>query len=88
MKEGISLRKRLSLSKLAEPIEYEDNKTYYHRVWEHTVSGMWDGYNHPVRVIKSDETKTTRHHSDTLGKWNYQVEKSNWMWVTNLPLSL
>ena len=74
----------LSLSKITEPIEYEDNKTYY-RVWEHTVSHQWDGYRCPVRVIKSEETKTTRTHSDTLGKWNYRTEKANWMWVTNLP---
>ncbi|MHB8276698.1 MAG: hypothetical protein ACYDIA_03460 [Candidatus Humimicrobiaceae bacterium] len=74
----------LSLSKLVEPIEYADQGTTY-KVWEHTVSHQWDGHKYPVRVIKSEETKTTRHHCDTLGKWNYQVEKANWMWVTNLP---
>ena len=68
----------LSLSKLIEPIEYDDNGTTY-KVWDNTVSGMWDSYKGSVRVIKSEETKTTRTHSDTLGKWNYRVEKADWM---------
>ena len=74
----------LSLSKLSEPIEYDDNGTTY-KVWDNTVSGMWDSYKGSVRVIKSEETKTTRTHSDTLGKWNYRTEKADWMWITNLP---
>ena len=45
---------RLSLSKITEPIEYEDQGTTY-KVWEHTISNQWEGYNHPVRVIKSEE---------------------------------
>ena len=74
----------LSLSKLVEPIEYSDQGTTY-KVWDNAVSGMWDSYKGSVRVIKSEETKTTRTHSDILGKWNYRTEKANWMWVTNLP---
>ena len=46
---------------------------------------MWDSYKGPVRVIKSEETKTTRHHSCSLGKWESVEEKADWMWVTNLP---
>jgi len=37
------------------------------------------------KVIKSEETKTTRTRSDTLGKWESAEEKAGWMWVTNLP---
>jgi len=74
----------LSLSKLTDSIEYKDQGTTY-KVWDHTVSGMWDSYNHPVRVIKSDETKTARHNLGNLGKWESIEEKAGWMWVTNLP---
>src|SRR5450830_716519 len=74
----------LSLSKLTEPIEYADQGTTY-KVWEHTISNQWEGYDHPVRVIKSVETKTVRHRSCNLGKWENAEEKANWMWVTNLP---
>ena len=73
-----------TLSKLKEPIEYADQGTSY-KVWEHKVLGMWDSYNHPVRVIKSDETKTVRHHLGSLEKWESVEEKAGWIWVTNLP---
>ena len=46
----------LSLSKLTEPIEYEDMGINY-RVWEHTISNRWDSYKDSVRVIKSEQTK-------------------------------
>ena len=58
----------LSLSKLTDSIEYKDQGTTY-KVWDLTVSGMWDSYKGSVRVIKSEETKTARHHLGNLGKW-------------------
>ena len=74
----------VALSKINKPFVYEDKKTVY-RVWEHTISGLWDGYKKPVRVIRSEETKTVRHHCQDLGRWELKEEKVDWMWVTNLP---
>jgi len=75
----------ISLSKIIEPVTYiKDNTTY--RVWDHTVSDLWDGYDKPVRVIKSEEIKLLRHHSDETGKWEWQKLEADWYWVTNLPL--
>jgi len=74
----------ISLCQITAPIVYEkDNATY--RVWDHIVEGMWDSYNKPVRVIKSEEIKTVRHHCSKLGKWETVNEKVDWLWVTNLP---
>jgi hypothetical protein len=74
----------ISLSEINSPVVYEEENTIY-RVWDHTVLQMWDGYNGPVRVIKSEETKYVRHHCQELGKWEIQEEKADWIWVTNLP---
>jgi len=72
------------LSEIVNPVVYEEEKTTY-RVWQHTISDQWDGYSEPVRVVKSEETKTLRHHSDKLGCWEMKEEKADWIWVTNLP---
>ncbi len=74
----------MSLSAMTAPVVYEDEGTTY-RAWDHSISGLWDGYDKPVRVIKSEETKTVRHHCQEVGKWDLQEEKAEWMWVTNLP---
>ena len=74
----------MSLSAITAPVVYEDEGIRY-RAWDHTISGLWDGYNKPVRAIRSEETKTVRHHSEELGKWDVQEERAEWMWVTNLP---
>ena len=76
----------ISLSAINDPVVYEVGAVTY-RAWNHTISGLWDGYDRPVRVIRSEETKTVRHHSKELGKWDPQEERAEWMWVTNLPLS-
>jgi len=72
------------LSEIVEPAIYKDEKVTY-RVWQHTLSGMWDGYKDLVRVIKSEEIKTARHHCRQPGKWEISQEKADWLWVTNLP---
>ena len=77
----------ISLSGITQPIIYRKNKTDY-RVWEHKISGLWKGYKSEVKVIKSEETKNSRSHSREAGssnKWEYLQEKTDWMWVTNLP---
>jgi len=73
-----------SLSLLSEPKIYKQGKTYY-RVWDHLVSGCWDGYGKKVRVIVSEETTVKRIHSKDGKEWEDTVDKANWMWVTNLP---
>ena len=35
---------------LSKPEIYKNGKTTY-RVWDHTISGCWDGYGKDVRVI-------------------------------------
>jgi len=72
------------LSGIAEPVIYKDENTIY-KVWDHTIEGMWKSYNSPVRVIRSEEIKTVRHHSDKIGKWEWHKEKADWYWATNLP---
>ena len=74
----------ISLSGIINPVVYEEENTIF-RVWDHVLTGMWDGYKGSVRVVKSEETKTVRHHSDKLGGWKYIQEKADWLWVTNLP---
>lgn len=74
----------ISLSKITEPAVYSLESTTY-RVWDHVISGLWDSYKKPVRVIKSEEIKIVRHHSAELGKWEWQEEKADWYWATNLP---
>jgi hypothetical protein len=74
----------ISLSKITAPVVYEDQNITY-KVWDHKIEGMWDSYGKPVRVIKSEETKYVRHHSEELGKWDKDKEKADWLWVTNLP---
>ncbi len=49
----------VSLSKITAPIVYEEENITY-KVWDHTIKGNWDTYKKPVRVIKSEETKTVR----------------------------
>jgi hypothetical protein len=71
------------LSLLVEPKTYRDGKTFY-RVWDHAISGCWDGYGKDARVIVSEETTKKRVHArDGLG-WEEKVEVANWMWATNL----
>ena len=71
------------LSLLSKPEIYKDNKTTY-RVWDHTISGCWDGYGKNVRVIVSEEITTKRIHSKEGKGWQEKSQVSNWMWVTNL----
>ena len=74
----------LQLSRIVSPTVYKDENTTY-RVWDHTIEAMWESYKKPVRVIKSEEVRTVRHHSAKLGKWETVREKADWYWVTNLP---
>jgi len=73
-----------SLSLLVEPKTYKQGKTYY-RVWDHTISGSWDGYGKKVRVIVSEEATPKRVHSKDGKSFENRVDRANWMWVTNLP---
>jgi len=73
-----------SLCRIIDPVVYADENTTY-KVFDHTISGLWDGYDKPVRVLRSEETKTARHHSKEPGKWETVKEKADWYWVTNLP---
>jgi hypothetical protein len=74
----------ISLTAITAPVVYEDEGITY-RAWDHSISGLWDGYDKPVRAIRSEETKTVRHHCQELGKWDIRQERAEWMWVTNLP---
>ena len=74
------------LSLLAEPKVYTEGATSY-RVWEHCISGCWDGYGKDVRVIVSRETTKKRVHSKDGRGWEDRKEVSNWMWATNLDTS-
>ena len=76
----------VSLSLMTEPEIYREGATSY-RVWEHTISGCWDGYGKDVRVIVSEETTTRRAHSKDGKGWEDTEEVSNWMWTTNLDVS-
>jgi len=71
------------LSLLAEPKIYTEGKTSY-RVWDHSISGCWDGYGGDIRVIVSEETTKSRVHSQDSKGWKEVVEVANWMWATNL----
>ena len=73
-----------SLSLLVEPKVYRQKKTYY-KVWDHSISGCWDGYGKDVRVIVSEEATPKRVHSKDGKSFEDIVDKANWMWVTNLP---
>ena len=75
-----------SLSLLAEPQIYREGATTY-RVWDHSVSGCWDGYGKDVRVIVSEEITKKRVHSKDGKGWEETEEVANWMWATNLDLS-
>jgi hypothetical protein len=72
-----------SLSLLTKPKIYTQGKTTY-KVWDHSISGCWDGYGKDVRVIVSEETITKRVHTKDYKGWQEKVEVSNWMWATNL----
>lgn len=74
----------VSLCSIVDPVVYVDENTTY-RVWDHTIEGAWDSYEKPVRVIKSEEIKKSRHHSDKIGKWECKEEKADWYWATSLP---
>lgn len=74
----------VSLCGIVNPVMYVDENTTY-KVWDHTIEGMWDSYKEPVRVIRSEEIKTVRHHGDQPGKWELSQEKADWYWATNLP---
>lgn len=75
-----------SLSLIAEPKVYREGATSY-RVWEHSISGCWDGYGKEIRVIVSEETTRARVHSKDGKGWEDTEEVSNWMWATNLNTS-
>lgn len=64
----------LALSDIAEPVTYADDKTTY-RVWEHKIEGLWKSYNKEITVIRSEEKRVAKDIE----------EKTDWMWVTNLP---
>ena len=74
----------VSLCGIVNPVMYVDENTTY-KVWDHTIEGAWDSYNKPVRVIRSEEIKTVRHHAAELGKWETVKEKADWYWATSLP---
>ncbi len=74
----------VSLCSIVDPVIYKDENITY-RVWDHTIEGAWDSYKKPVRVIKSEEIKKLRHHSDKIGKWEWEEEKADWYWATSLP---
>jgi len=74
------------LSLLSEPESYRKGRTYY-RVWDHSISGCWDGYGKDVRVIVSEEATPVRVHSKDGGTFEDILNRANWMWVTNLPRS-
>jgi len=73
-----------SLLLLSEPKAYKQKKTYY-RVWDHQISGCWDGYGKNARVIVSEESTPKRVHSEDGRSFENRVNRANWMWVTNLP---
>jgi len=77
-------KEAVSLCSIVNPVIYVDENTTY-KVWDHTIEGAWDSYEKPVRVIRSEEIKTVKHHSDKIGKWEWEEEKADWYWVTNLP---
>ena len=72
------------LSGIVDPVVYVDENTTY-KIWDHTIEGAWDSYKKPVRVIRSEEIKTVRHHSDEIGKWELEEEKADLYWATSLP---
>lgn len=74
------------LSTISDPKQYRWGRTYY-RVWDHEVSGCWDGYGKGVRVIVSEEETAKRAHSKDGRGFEERVNRANWMWVTNLPCS-
>ena len=76
-------REANSLSLLVEPKTYKQGKTYY-KVWDHSISGCWDGYGKKVRVIVSEETTAKRAHACDGNGWEEKTEVANWMWVTTL----
>jgi hypothetical protein len=76
----------VSLTLMTEPKVYKQGTTSY-RVWEHTISGCWEGYGKDVRVIVSEETTTKRVHSRHGKGWEDKTEVSHWMWATNLDIS-
>jgi len=76
----------VSLCNITEPKLYKEGPTSY-RVWEHTISGCWDGYGKAVRVIVSEETTTKRVHAGHGKGWVDRTEVSHWMWATNLDAS-
>ncbi|MBM3705594.1 MAG: hypothetical protein FJW66_03615 [Actinobacteria bacterium] len=61
---------KYSNKQFVDPVIYKDENTTY-KVFDHTIEGAWDSYNKPVRVIRSEEIKTVRHHSEELGKREY-----------------
>ena len=71
------------LSLLVEPEVYRVGNTTY-RVWDHNISGCWDGYGADVRVIASEETTVKRIHSQDGKGWTEKEEVASWMWATNL----
>jgi cbb3-type cytochrome oxidase subunit 3 len=75
-----------NLSLMQEPQIYTEGKTSY-RVWDHAISGCWDGYGKGVRVIVSEETTKSRVHSKDGKGWQEVEEVTNWMWATNLDSS-
>jgi len=74
----------VSLCDIVDPVIYVDENTTY-KIWDHTIEGAWDSYEKPVRVIRSEEIKTVRHHSEDIGKWEWEEEKADWYWATSLP---
>ena len=74
------------LSLLSEPEVYRRGRTYY-RVWDHCISGCWDGYGKGVRVIVSEEATPVRIHSKDGKSFEDKLKQASWMWVTNLPHS-
>ena len=56
-------------------------------MWDHAISGCWDGYGKDVRVIVSEEITKSRVHSKDGKGWQEVEEVANWMWSTNLDVS-
>jgi len=76
--------KQYHLSEITAPLVYEEKNTIY-RIWDNTISNQWDFCKSTVRVVKSDKTKTVKHHAAKSGKREIQEGMADLLQFTNLP---
>ncbi len=62
-----------------KPLCYKDGNTTY-KVWDEENFTSWDGLDIPVRVVKSEETTTTRNRATG----RIETKTSTWMWVSTI----